>query len=222
MEEYVKKLSDRLPFWDKLTDFQKQNISKNIIIKKYKKGDIVHSHGEECIGMILILDGELRTYIMSDEGKEVTLYRLFTSDICILSADCLINSITFDTHIEATKESEILIIGLPILSSLLKDNIYVENFAYKLISSRFSDAMWSIEQILFMGFDHRLAIFLIDESIKNNSVVINLTHEEIAKYIGSAREVVSRMVKYFQSEGILKLSRGTIEIIDMDKLRKLL
>jgi len=215
-------LKNNLPFWDNLSEQEKKAIQSNIFFKSYKKGDIIHSNGDECIGMIIIIKGELRTYIMSEEGKEVTLYRLFESNVCALSADCLLNTITFDTHIEAATDSEIVIIGLPVLSKLLRENIYVENFTYKLISNRFSEAMWSIEQILFMGFDRRLAIFLLDESIKNDSNTIKLTHEEIAKYMGSAREVVSRMLKYFQNEGYIEASRGNIRIKDIDKLRDLL
>jgi CRP/FNR family transcriptional regulator len=101
-------------------------------------------------------------------------------------------------------------------------NIYVENYMYKKAADRFSDVMWAMEQILFKSFDARLAIFLYDEMVNTKSNVIKLTHEQIAKYIGSAREVVSRMLKSFEKHDVLKLSRGTIEIIDKDKLRSLI
>jgi CRP/FNR family transcriptional regulator len=98
----------------------------------------------------------------------------------------------------------------------------VENYIYKKSTDRFSEVMWAIEQILFMSFDKRLAVFLFDEAVKTKSNKIKYTHEQIAKYVGSAREVVSRMLKSFESQGILKLSRGTIEIIDKDKLRQII
>jgi CRP/FNR family transcriptional regulator len=100
----------------------------------------------------------------------------------------------------------------------MDENVYVENFFSKIIADRFSKTMWVMEQVLFMKFDKRLALFLIDESENLGSDVINLTHEQIARYTSSAREVVSRMLKYFEKENIIKTSRGKIKIIDRNKL----
>jgi len=81
--------------------------------------------------------------------------------------------------------------------------------------------MWVMQQILFMSTDKRLAVFLTDEAARTGSSTIGLTHEQIAKYIGSAREVVSRMLKYFSTEGIVEVSRKGIKITDKEKLRQL-
>lgn len=81
--------------------------------------------------------------------------------------------------------------------------------------------MWVMQQILFMSMDRRLAIFLSDESARTGSETISLTHGQIARYMGSAREVVSRVLKYFAGEGIVEVSRGGIKIIDKKRLRKL-
>ena len=81
--------------------------------------------------------------------------------------------------------------------------------------------MWVMQQILFMSMDKRLAIFLHDESTRLGTDNLTLTHEQIAKYMGSAREVVSRMLKYFSAEGIVQVSRGGIKIIDRQKLKRL-
>ena len=97
----------------------------------------------------------------------------------------------------------------------------MEAFAYRLATERFSDVMWTMQQILFMSFDKRLAIFLLDESASLGSDTIKLTHEQIAKLLGSAREVVSRMLKYFAEEGYVRLSRGTVTITDKKALREL-
>jgi CRP/FNR family transcriptional regulator len=159
--------------------------------------------------------------MLSEEGREITLYQLYKGDVCILSASCILNQITFDVHIDTETDSEILLISSHVISSLINSNVYVENFSYKLAADRFSDVMWAMQQILFMSMDKRLAVFLWDEMSKSDSDTIHLTHEQTAKYIGSAREVVTRMLKYFASEGIVELSRGGIKIIDKQKLRKL-
>ena len=100
---------------------------------------------------------------------------------------------------------------------MMENNIYVENFSNKMKAIRFSDVMWTMQQILFFSFDKRLAIFLYEELIKSGPI-IRYSHMEIAKYLGSAREVVSRMLKYFEKDGIVKVSRKEIEIIDKKKL----
>lgn len=215
-------IKEHLTFWSKLSDVEKQLLENNIATIKYNKGENLHGAGKECLGLVLIKTGELRVYILSEEGRDVTLYRLTEGDSCVLSASCILNNITFDVLIDAEKDTEVLILNVGIFSKLSQENIYVENYVYKNTVDRFSDVMWAMEQILFTSFDRRLASFLYDEMIKIKSNKIKLTHEQIAKYVGSAREVVSRMLKSFESQGILKLSRGTIEIVDKDKLRKLI
>ena len=123
--------------------------------------------------------------------------------------------------IDAEEDCEVLSIDARTFRNLSEKNVYVEAYIYKLTTMRFSDVMWAMQQILFMGIDKRLAIFLTDESSKNQSDKISLTHEQIARYMGTAREVVSRMLKYFSSEGIVELHRGGITIIDKKRLRSL-
>lgn len=215
-------IENHVVFWDKLSDAEKQLSLNNFSIVKYRKGVNLHGAGKECEGLILVRSGELRVYILSEEGRDVTLFRISEGENCILSASCILGNITFDVLIDAEQDTEILLLNVDTFEKLARENIYVENFIYKKSTDRFSEVMWAIEQILFMSFDKRLAVFLYDEIIKTKSNKIKFTHEQIARYVGSAREVVSRMLKSFESQGILKLSRGTIEIVDKDKLRKLI
>jgi CRP/FNR family transcriptional regulator len=215
-------VKSRLTFWDKLTDTEKAIIENNTAKVTYKKGAKLHSATNECLGVLLVRSGELRVYILSEDGRDVTLYRITAGDVCVLSASCILNSITFEVEIDAEVDTEACLINIGAFGKLSNNNVYVENFAYKNTMERFSDVMWSMEQILFMRFDKRLAIFLLDEMAKTNSTDLNLTQEQIAKYVGSAREVVSRMLKVFQSQGILEQTRGQIHIISKEKLKELL
>jgi CRP/FNR family transcriptional regulator len=140
---------------------------------------------------------------------------------CILSASCVLSSITFDVHIDAEWDTELLIIAAPYFRRLTTNNIYVECLAYKMATDGFSEVMWAMQQMLFMSFDKRLAVFLWDESSARGSDTIKMTHEQVAKMTGSAREVVTRMLKSFANNGIVELSRGGIKIIDKEKLRHL-
>lgn len=216
---YVSLLSTMLPFWNQLTAKQCKLLTDHVTTLTFQAGDTIHCGNSDCIGVLLIKSGTLRVFMLSEEGREITLYRLSQGDVCILSASCVMSSITFDVHVSAETNCELLQISSCLFSQLSKENIYVENFAHKLATERFSDVMWAMQQILFMSFDKRLAIFLNDEMIQSNDTTIHMTHEQIAKYLGSAREVVSRMLKYFANEGIVELSRGGIEIKDKQKLR---
>ena len=218
-EDFIKSM---LPFWNRLSPAQAGLLLRHTKIVTYELGENVHSIANDCVGVLLIKSGELRTYILSDEGKEVTLFRLGDGKACVLSASCLIHSITFDILIDAVRKTELYLIDAQAFSELLTENVYVENFALRITAERFSEVMWAMEQILFMSFDRRLAIFLLDETAKTGADNITMTHERIARYIGSAREVVSRMLKYFANEGMVAVHRGGVEIINKQKLRKLL
>ena len=215
-------LKNALDFWPQLNASEQNNIITHTSIASFTKGQTLHRGDQHCMGLILLHSGHLRVYMLSEEGKDITLFRLIPGDLCLLSASCILNQITFDVHIDVEENSEIISTSSHTLSELMLYNIYVENFIYKRLVDRFSDVMWAMEQILFMSFDKRLAIFLIDEMSKTHSTTLHINHEQIAKYVGSAREVVTRMLKYFSTEGIVELSRGGIKVINLSKLKALL
>ena len=138
----------------------------------------------------------------------------------MLSSSCLMDAIVFDVLIEAMEDTQVLTLPVNALAPLTQQKPEVELFLYKTASERFSDIMWTIQQILFMGMDWRTAIFLWDEYTRQGEV-IPMTHDEVARYIGSAREVVTKVLKYFAQEGIVALRRGKITILDKNKLRQL-
>jgi CRP/FNR family transcriptional regulator len=208
------------PFWKELSSEQQDDLCRTSYAITFLKGATIHS-GDECTGVILIKSGCLRVYMMSEDGKDITLYRLYKGDVCVLSASCALNTITFDVHVDAEEPSNCVIISGCAFSELCERVPAAKIYALEATVSRFSEVMWAMEQILFMSFDRRLAIFLMDESAKTGSDSIRLTHEQIARYMGSAREVVSRMLKYFSAEGIVENTRGGIKILDKRRLREL-
>lgn len=222
MEKQDYTFLETFPFWTHLSKEEQNLLKQNTKEQKYPKGYNIHHGSEECAGLLYIKRGFLRAYILSEDGREITLYRLYEGDVCILSAACVLDAITFDVFVDTESPCEIYTVSAPILHDLAEKNIYVEAFNYRMAADRFSDVMWAMQQILFMGMDKRLAIFLVDESAKCKSDEIHLTQEQIAKYMGTAREVVSRMVKYFVGEGIVESFRGGIRIVDKKKLKSYL
>lgn len=212
--------SNMLAFWNKISESEKEFICKNSADIVYKKGTTIHD-STECSGVIFVQSGCLRVYMMSEEGKAITLYRLYKGDMCMLSASCVLSAITFDVFIDAEEDSECYVINGPAFMKISNNNPDVKIFSLETAVSRFSDVMWVMQQILFMSLDKRLAIFLLEEAARTGSDFIALTHEQIAKYIGSAREVVSRMMKYFANEGIVETSRKGVHIINKQKLRSI-
>ncbi|MBO5110374.1 MAG: Crp/Fnr family transcriptional regulator [Clostridia bacterium] len=219
--ELMQLFESSFPFWAGLSPTEQEHICESSRSIFYKGGQTVHD-SSECSGVILVRSGCLRLYILSEDGKSITLYRLFPGDMCMLSASCVIQAITFDVFVDAEADSECVVIAGPAFATLSEQNKDVKIFALETAVSRFSDVMWVMQQVLFMSMDKRLAIFLLDESAKSGSDTVKLTHEQIAKYMGSAREVVSRMMKYFVSEGIVSASRADgIKLLDKKRLRDL-
>ena len=209
------------PIWDKLNKAEQDRITDSLITRKVTKGTVIHNGSMECTGLLLIKTGQLRAYILSDEGREITIYRLFDRDMCLFSASCIMRSIQFDITIEAEKDTELWIIPAELYQSIMKESASVANYTNELMATRFSDVMWLIEQIMWKSLDKRLAAFLLEEISIEGTEKLKITHETIANHLGSHREVMTRMLKYFQNEGMVKLSRGMIEITDSEKLGSL-
>ena len=214
-------LSTCFPIWDKLTPGQQTKLSAGTNFRKAKKGTIIHSGSMECTGLLAVQSGQLRAYIISPEGREITLYRLFDMDICLFSASCMMNSIQFEIVVEAEKDTNLWIVPADAYKEVMEESAAVANYTNEIMASRFSDVMWLIEQIMWKSMDKRLAAFLLEEAAIENTAQLKLTHETIAGHLGTHREVITRMLRYFQGEGMVKLSRGTIEILDEKRLEDL-
>ena len=214
----IGKFVEELPFAGRLSEREKEDLIAGTKAVIYAKGEHIHGGNENCTGVVFVNKGCIRAYMLSEEGREITLYRLYEGDFCMLSASCILEAVTFDVFIDAEEDTDAFLIKSSAFRQLTENNVYVENFALHTIVERFSDVMWTMQQILFMSMDKRLAVFLYDEAAKKGSNILKITHEQIARYIGSAREVVSRMLKYFANENIVSLSRNGITIEDKNKL----
>ena len=213
--------AEYFPIWDKLTADQQARIESVTELQKVKSGTVLHDGSPECLGMLLLRSGQLRAYMLSEEGREITITRFFEMDICLFSASCVMPNMQFDIFIEAEKDSEVWVIPACLFQNLMDESIIIANYARNLITSHFSELMWLMEQIMWKSFDKRLAAFLLEEYRLEGDGELKITHEKIANHMGTAREVVTRMLRYFQSEGMVKLTRGSVDLTDTGKLRAL-
>lgn len=211
-EVFIMDVQDFFPVWAQLTPQQQKILTQSAIRRSIPKGTTLHSGSTECTGLLLVCSGQLRAFILSDEGREITLYRLFERDICLFSASCMLRSMQFEIMIAAEKDTELFVIPADVYQSVARESAPAANFTTEIMAGRFSEVMWLMEQIMWKSFDRRLARFLLDESALEGTAVLHLTHETIANHLGTAREVVTRMLRYFQSEGLVRLSRGAVEL----------
>lgn len=214
MPDILNLLRRQLPFWDRLTDSQRGLLASRAMLVGFEAGENIHGGDKDCLGVLLVLSGVLRSYLLSEDGKEATVYRLGAGDVCTLTASCILEAVTFQMHIDSEEKSEAILIPIDVFSSLSEENIYVENFSYKNIAERFSDVISAMERMLFMSLEQRLAAFLLDEMSRGGSDTIRYTHEHIARLIGSAREAVSRALKQMSLSGLVEISRGGVRILD--------
>lgn len=209
------------PIWNQLNPSQQERVRGSVITRCVKKGTVVHNGHLDCTGLFLIQSGQLRAYILSEEGREITIYRLFERDMCLFSASCMLRSIQFEVTIAAEKDTMLWVIPTEIYRSIMTESAPVANYTNELMATRFSEVMWLMEQILWKSLDKRVAGFLLEEAAIEGTHQLKITHEVIAGHLGSQREVITRMLRYFQNEGMVKLSRGVVTLLDTDKLEKL-
>ena len=210
-----------IPFWDKLTQQQQQQISGVIEYRTVKKGTHIHDSSAQCLGLVALRSGQLRAYILSEDGREITISRLFEYDVSLLSASCVMPDLQLNVMIEAEKDSAFWSIPACLFKNLMEESLAVSGYARSLLSSNFSELMWLMEQIMWKSMDKRLAAFLLEEMRLEETSSLKITHEKIANHMGTAREVITRMLRYFQSEGMVAMTRGTIAITDEKALAKL-
>ena len=217
----VRLIVDRLPFWSKLSASEKTVVSERSVIKYFAKGDLVSSNGSACLGIVFILDGEIRVSMTSDDAREITLYRAEKDELCVSTASCVIHQLTFETEVSAVKDTTVLVVPASICGQLMESNIHVKALVFEKETERFSQTLWALQMMLFKKFDQRLASYFVAAYEKSGKLEIQKTQEEIARDVNSAREVVARMLREFSAKGLVNVKRGAIHFLDIEGLKKI-
>ena len=211
-------LRETFPFWDQLSASQQALITQRAVLREVPAGAVLSGAGTDCVGLLVLRSGRLRAYVLSQDGREVTLYRLTAGEICLFSASCVLGTAQMDLTVEAEQDSTVWVIPPDVFRQIAHESAAAAGYVNTLMARGFSEVMWLVEQILWKSFDQRLARFLVEESALEQTSLLITTHEKIAAHLGTAREVVTRMLKYFQSEGMVRLTRGAIELLDLKRL----
>lgn len=216
IEQWISKLE----VYSKLTKQEQKIIADAAYIVCYEKGQLIHTPSRDCLGILIVISGVLRTYLLSEEGKKATIYRLKPGEICILAMSCVMPTITFDVEVEAEEACELLVIPTVSFRKLYEHNLLVENYILNMITRRFSYVMEGIQQLLFMTLEQRIITFLLEETKEQNQCKLRITKEQLAENIGSAREAVSRVLGKLQTEGLIIVTRGKIELPNKEALEE--
>ena len=209
------------PIWDQLQPLQQRRLLDSLSFQTVKRDTLLRGGSADCAGLLLIRTGQLRAFVYSEEGREITIYRLFDGDLCLFCAPCVIRSIQFDVTIQAEKDTEFWSIPAGVYRNLMAESTAVSNSTNGLRASRFSEVMSRMEQFMWRSMDKRVAAFLLQEASIEGTRELRITHEAIANHLGSHREVITRTLRDFQSGGMVRLARGMVTILDREKLEAL-
>jgi CRP/FNR family transcriptional regulator len=219
-QEDIRVVAAALPYFKRLSAGEQEIYIDKMRKETFEKGENIHSGERDCEGLMIVKSGRLRVYIISDTGREATLFRPVPGEVCVFTASCVMRNIDFEVIIDAEEESEVLILPAQNYQEIMQTSQEAADFTNQVIAARFSDVMWVMEQILFTSLDKRLALFLTQQAQSEKKDVLTITHETIAGHLGSAREVITRMLKYFEREGMIEVFRGGIRILDLEGLKR--
>ena len=174
--------------------------------------------GSMCSGIPLVLEGQARVYMLSESGREITLYRVEPGDSCILTASCIMSGVEFPAFVATETKVVAIVIPPAVLRRWVSKYDVWSQFLWGTLSSRLAEVISLVEEVAFQRVDKRTADYLLD--LADAEGKIKKTHQEIAADLGSSREVISRILKDFEHKGLITLSRGEIHTENSSELRR--
>ena len=186
---------------------------------RVQKGTVVFGPGKAPDNMLLLLDGTLRVQQVSENGREIVLYRVHAGESCVLTTACLLAYEEYGAEGIAETEVEAVAIPNTVFDDLIAGSKTFRHFVFTAYSRRISDLFMVIEEVAFRRVDIRLAQKLLE--LAGDGSALRATHQQLATELGTAREVVSRLLQDFQQRGWVSLSRGSVELTDKAGLRTL-
>ena len=179
--------------------------------KAFPAGRHIYSEGDTCRGIAFLLSGEIRVFKTGESGREITLYEIGRGDTCILNASCILSDTSYPANAVSTKPGEMLLVEARLFRRLIAEQEEMREFVFRLLAGRLASVMALVEEVAFGRMDGRL-LFYLTERAKDGRIVT--THQNIASDLGTSREVVSRLLKHFEAEGRVLLSRNSIRLIN--------
>jgi len=205
-----------LPWLERAERGLLQELQEKAFFARIPEGRDVFVEGDQVDAIALLLSGIVRVYKIGETGREITFYRFGNGESCILTANAILSQKSFPAVATVEKEAEAVMIPAGAFREWVRRYDAWREFVFELLSERLSAVMAIVDEVAFRRMDARLADLLVERS--RSSDQIQITHQEIAAELGSSREVISRILEDFSSEGILEVARGSIKITDREDL----
>ncbi len=213
-------LPDRLPILKNATQKEIEEFERYAILKKFKAGEMLSYEGDSCSYFVIVLSGNIRVYKAGISEREITLYRVNPHESCILTAFCILSQTEFPAFAVAETDMEMILIPSPVFREWINRFDIWRNFTFTNLSIRLNEILQTIDKMAFQRVDARVANFLL-HSARKGKKDINITHQQLAKEVGSSRVVISRTLETLAQHGLVELGRGVIHIMDEKRLLKL-
>lgn len=208
-----------LIFLEDLTSEEKELLFSSAFEITYNPDKILVEDGSICQNIYFVIDGLIRIYKLTPDGRELTLYRIGPGEMCLFTMGCIMEQEAFKAIAKIEKKTRLLAVPGDVFKSIMTQNITFQNFMFKKVLTALTELMVLIEEVTFHSINKRVASFLLHESSLHNSKHLKTTHEAMAQELGTAREVISRMLKEFEKNDLVSLSRGKITLINEKKLK---
>ena len=216
-ENHFERISKALPFLKTAAPQIIRDFKELAYYAKIPSGREIFVEGDEVDGIALMMSGVVRVYKLGQTGREITLYRFGEGESCVITANAILHQQDFPAIAVVEQDAEAVMIPAEIFSDWVKRYDPWRDFVFNLVSERLASVMEIVDEVAFHRMDRRVASFLLERSQLQNP--ISITHQEIANEIGSSREVISRLLEDFAQRGVVRLSRGEIEILNFEDLK---
>lgn len=194
------------------------DFNKEAIRMEYARGERLYEQGFPCPFVPFLVEGGLRVYKIGESGREITLFRVVPGRVCILSTTCSISDKEYPAIAESEVESVVYVVPGGAFRKMLKKYTDLQDFVFDVMSQRLVEMMGVVEEVAFWRVDLRLANHLLQETSPPRPEEVISTHAQLAIELGTAREVVSRILKEFERKGLVNLIRGKVQVLNRDGL----
>lgn len=199
-------------------DAGRKRFLQSASMARLEPGQFICHQGAECAHLALVLSGTARVYKLGENGREITLYRIGRGESCILTASCILSQLPFPAVAVCEETVEAAVIPAGLIRQWLAESALWRDYVFGLVAHRMADIISLVEEVVFRRMDQRIADYLVQHS-SDDKQRIEITHQLMASDLGTSREVVSRILKDFESRGLIRVARGSVEIMEGEQLQ---
>lgn len=195
-----------------------QRLAQGAVVRSLPAGQYVCHEGDNCGALPLLLAGRARVHKVAESGRELTLYRIEPGESCVLTASCIMSDIPFPALAITETEVEALLVPAAAVRAWMGESAAWRNYVFELVAHRLADVIAVVEEVAFRRMDARVAALLLDMGAADS--IARTTHQELAVELGSSREVISRILRDLENEGLIRRTRGEIVLLDRARLTR--